>query len=194
MLSTTKIKKKTLIQKESDHYLGEIKYGCHLTIKQGLLIPSAGIDESNSEKSHYILYPKNPFLSAKKIYKILQKKFKLKQFGVLLTDSHTKPLRRGVLGTALAYHGFKGTKSKVGAKDLFGRKLKMTYINVADALATAATYTMGESNEGRPLALIKASEVEFDSSYTRGKELRIPLEEDLYYPLLTGVFSSRNLG
>ena len=190
VLPITEISKTELVQKEADHYLGEIGYGCHLTIKHGLLIPSAGIDESNSEEGHYILYPKDPFLSAENIYKFLQKTLGLKQFGVLLTDSHTKPLRRGVLGTALAYYGFKGTQSKVGASDLFGRKLKMTHINVADALATAATYTMGESNEGQPLALIQATEVEFNTSYHGGKELKIPLKEDLYYPLLKGELSS----
>ena len=176
------IEKKELICKEADHYLGEIGYGCHLTIKQGMLIPSAGVDESNSEGDYYILYPLNPFLSAKRIHDIIKKELGLKNFGVLLTDSHTIPLRRGVLGTALAYYGFKGVENKMGTKDLFGRELKMTQINIADALAVAATHTMGEGAEGAPLAIIKAS-VDF-THLSNNSELRIPLEEDLYRPLL----------
>lgn len=174
--------KKKLIQKEADHYLGEIEYGCHLTIKQNLLIPSAGVDESNAEGDFYILYPSNSFLSAKKIYSLIKQKLRLNKFGVLLTDSHTMPLRRGVVGAALAYYGFKGVESKIGSKDLFGKKLKMTQINIADALATAATLTMGEGKERRPLALIKAP-VKFVKR-TNNRELRIPIERDLYRPLL----------
>lgn len=176
------IDKESLIKKEADHYLGEIEYGCHLTIKQGLLIPSSGVDESNAEGDFYILYPLNPFLSARKIYDTVKCKFHLNKIGVLLTDSHTRPLRRGVLGTALAYYGFKGVENKIGTRDLFNRELKMTQINVADALAVAATLTMGEGNESRPLAIIKAP-VEF-GKWPDNNELRMPLEEDLYKPLL----------
>ena len=178
----TAIDKKELICKEADHYLGEIEYGCHLTVKQGLLIPSAGVDESNAEGDYYILYPSDPFLSAKRIHGIIKRELCLKQFGILLTDSHTMPLRRGVLGAALAYYGFRGVESKIGTKDLFGKELKVTQINIADALAVAATHTMGEGGEGRPLAVIKAS-VEF-AELSDNSELRIPLEEDLYKPLL----------
>ena len=183
ILPKSSVRDKTkLIQKEADHYLGEIGYGCHLTIKQGLLIPSAGVDESNAEKDYYILYPLNPFQSAKKIHSLIKRKLNLKKFGVLLTDSHTMPLRRGVVGAALAYYGFKGVESKIGVKDLFGRELKMTQINVADALAVAAVFTMGEGNEKRPLAVIRAP-VEW-TKCTDNSELRMPLEEDLYKPLL----------
>ena len=178
----SKIDKKNLIQKEADHYLGEIGYGCHLTIKQNLLIPSAGVDESNTEKDFYILYPLNPFLSAQKIHRVIKQKLHLKEFGVLLTDSHTMPLRRGVLGAALAYYGFKGVENKIGTKDLFGKELKMTQINVADALAVAATFTMGEGKECRPLAIVTAP-VEF-TKLPDNSELRMPFEEDLYKPLL----------
>ena len=182
IIHKSSVDKTKLIQKEADHYLGEISYGCHLTVKQGLLIPSAGVDESNAEGEFFILYPLNPFQSAKKIYSMIKQEFCLKKFGVLLTDSRTMPLRRGVLGAALAYYGFKGVENKIGEKDLFGRKLKMTQINVADALAVAATLTMGEGGESCPLALLKAG-VEFMES-TSNRELQIPLEEDLYKPFL----------
>lgn len=174
--------KKELIKEEADRYLGEIGYGCHLTIKEGLLIPSAGVDESNSEKNQYILYPANPFLSAKRIHNIIKQELHLKEFGVLLTDSHTMPLRKGVLGAALAYYGFRGVESKVGERDLFGRELRITQVNVADSLAVAATYTMGEGGESRPFAIIKAP-VRF-IKLPDNSELRMPFEEDLYKPLL----------
>ena len=78
--------------------------------------------------------------------------FGWKNFGVLITDSHTTPLRRGVTGIALSYWGFSGVQNKVGTPDLFGRTLKMTHVNLADAFAAAAVLVMGESNESTPVA------------------------------------------
>jgi len=177
------ISKKELVRKEADFYLGASKkYDCHLTIKEGLLIPSAGIDESNSEEGHFILYPKKPFESAKKIYKALRDHFNINHFGVLLTDSHTSPLRRGVTGVALAYYGFQGVDDKVGESDLFGKTLQMTKINTADALAASATLLMGEGNESCPLAILKYP-VNF-KELEDNSEIQIDLQEDLYQPIL----------
>ncbi|MEC9283640.1 MAG: coenzyme F420-0:L-glutamate ligase, partial [Bdellovibrionota bacterium] len=139
LVTKNSISKDDLVVKESDHYLGKIAYDCHLTIKEGLLIASAGIDESNSQEDHYILFPEDPFQSAKAIYEKLKLTRGLKEFGVILTDSHTTALRRGVVGAALAYYGFSGVKNKIGSKDLFGRELQMTSMNLADSIATAAT-------------------------------------------------------
>jgi len=182
-IAKNKISKEALVREESDHYLGAIGYGSYLTIKHGLMIPSAGIDESNSEGDHYITFPKNPFLSAKKLCTQIKKKFNLKNFGVLITDSHTTPLRRGVTGIALSYWGFLGVESFVGTRDLYGRPLKMTHVNFADALAASAVLMMGEANESCPLAFIRCSTAKFQERSDRSK-IQIPLEQDLYRPLI----------
>jgi len=182
IIPKNKIDKKQLIKKECEHYLGEVAYGCHLTIHHNLLLPSAGIDESNSKNDEYILYPKNPFASAKNIYKAIKKKLSLKDFGVIVTDSRTLPLRQGVVGVALAYSGFKGVKNLIGKKDLFNRPLKMTKINILDALASSAVLLMGEGNEKCPLAIIDNAPVCFVEQ-EKPSEINIPLEKDLYYPL-----------
>ena len=96
LVSQNSINKKELVEKESDYYLGEIAYDCHLTIKHGQLIPSAGIDESNYEDGSYILYPITPYASAQKIHAFLSEELGIERFGILLTDSHTVALRRGV--------------------------------------------------------------------------------------------------
>ncbi|MBC87656.1 MAG: hypothetical protein CL677_10820 [Bdellovibrionaceae bacterium] len=180
----SEIEKEDLVKREADIYLGRCSYDCHLTIKESLLIPSSGIDESNSEGDEFILYPENPFISAKHICEKVKAAFSLKDLGVILTDSHTTPLRRGVSGVALAYYGFNGLQDKVGHKDLFDRPLMMTSINVADALAVAATLVMGEGNECCPLAILDHP-VEF-KILEDNSELHIPLEEDLYHPMITG--------
>jgi len=178
------VAKEELVRRESDHFLGSIGYGTFLTIKHGLLIPSAGIDESNSASNDYILYPKNPFQSARQIREALAQRFKLRHFGVLLTDSHTTPLRAGVTGIALAHSGFRAVTNKVGTPDLFGRSLKMTQINVADALAVSAVYCMGEANECSPLAILSGGIDFISPSEEIPGECQIQKEKDLYWPLL----------
>ena len=179
--------KKSLIKKSADLYLGGGPHGFSLTIKEGLLLPSAGIDESNAPEGGFILFPKNPYLSLKKLGLFLKSKWKLKQLGLLMTDSHTTPLRRGVSGIALAHFGFKAVRDLRGKKDLFGRTLKVTTINNIDALAAAAVWLMGEGSRQCPLALIENADLEWQSSSSK-KEIRIPLKEDLYAPLFRRSF------
>ena len=182
LINKKDINKKQLIQKEGEYYLGEIAYDCHLSIHHGLLVPSAGIDESNSEQNQYILYPKEPFSSAEKIVRQIKKKLNLKNLGILITDSRTLPLRKGVVGVALAYYGFSGIKNMIGKKDLFGRKLKITTINIVDALAASAVLLMGEGNEQKPLAIMQNTPVTFTDD-SDSSQLSIPITEDLYFPL-----------
>lgn len=184
------IDKRELVERESDHYLGEIGYGVHLTIKHGLLIASAGIDESNSETGSYILYPTDPYASARALRAPLSHHWGLKRLGVLITDSKTTPLRSGTTGVCLSYAGFRAINNMIGTPDLFGRELRMTRVNAADGLAAAAVLTMGEGRERRPLALIENAEVEFTSEIDP-TEIQIPLEEDLYFPMLRGLVKPR---
>lgn len=181
-VSKKDVDKDALIISEADHDLGEVAFGCRLTIKHGLFIPSSGIDESNSESGDFILYPKDPFDSARSIHNYLSKTYKLTSLGILITDSHTLPLRQGVVGAALAYWGFQGVKNMIGQKDLFDRDLKMTKMDLADGLASSAVLMMGEANEACPLALIENAPVNF-CSQTFPDEIQIPIEQDLYFPI-----------
>lgn len=178
--STTKSE---LIRREAEAYLGETLYGVSLTIKHGLLIPSAGIDESNSADGSYILFPKDPYASAKRLREALRKAWGVKELGVLVTDSHTQPLRKGVTGIGLAHYGFRATRNLVGEKDLFGREIKMTHVNVMDSLAVAAVYAMGEVAECQPLAIVYGSGAEFAETGSAA-EIAIAPDEDLYGSLL----------
>ena len=101
-----------------------------------ILIPTAGIDESNGD-GYYILWPRDPQQTVNAVRAYLQRCFRRTHVGVIITDSKTSPLRVGVTGVALAYRGFQALNNYVGTKDLFGRALRMTKVNVVDALATA---------------------------------------------------------
>jgi len=152
-----------------------------LTIKNNVVMASAGIDESNAA-GKIVLLPKNSFRTAHSIRKELKKKYKVKKLGILITDSLTFPLRAGILGVALGYAGFKAIRDYRGTKDIFGRVLKMSRTDVADSLATAAVLLMGEGKEQQPLVVITDAPVEFTEKINK-KELIIPLKDDLYLPL-----------
>jgi F420-0:gamma-glutamyl ligase len=176
------LEKIKLIKKESSFAL-KTKY-TWLTIKDGIVIANAGIDESNvsSKPGKVILLPKNSFKSAGILRKKLMKKFHLKKFGVLITDSRLMPLRAGVVGIALGYVGFAGIKSYIGKKDIFGRTFRISKVDIADSLATSAVLCMGEGREQQPLALVTNAPIVFTSKINK-KELVINPKEDIYAPL-----------
>src|SRR3989338_11068273 len=82
--------KDNLIKKEAELYIDRDKVPqgyVILTLKNNILIPSSGIDESNAN-GYYILWPQNPYLAAKEIYTFIKNNYKLKKFGVIISDSH----------------------------------------------------------------------------------------------------------
>ncbi|MFH1159284.1 MAG: coenzyme F420-0:L-glutamate ligase [Pseudomonadota bacterium] len=186
LVSREKIDKESLVRREADVFLAKVCHGCFLTVKDGLFIPSAGIDESNSETGDFILYPADPFSSAKELWRGLKEAWGLREMGILVTDSHVTPLRRGVTGVSLSHWGFEAVRKLVGTEDLFGRRLDMTNMNVADGLAASAVMMMGEGNEAQPLAVISNAPVIFCEE-SSPEETRMPLEEDLYYSFFKGV-------
>ena len=171
--------KSNLIKRESDFAI-PTRYAW-LTIKDGVVMASAGIDESNAN-GKLIMLPKNSFASAALLRIQLQKKYKVRNIGVLITDSRTMPLRAGVSGVAVGYAGFKGIKDYRGKKDIFGRTFKMSRIDVADSLASSAVFVMGEGDELQPLALIEGANVQFCDRVNR-KEIYIDIGNDMYRPL-----------
>lgn len=180
VVKDTKDKEK-LIRAESD-MAWPTKY-VWLTIKDGMLMASAGIDESNAD-GKLILLPKDSFKTAQKIRTMLCKKYNLKNLGVLITDSRTTPLRAGVTGAALGYAGFKGTRDYRKKLDVFGRPFVFSQTNVADCLASAAVLVMGEGNEQCPLACITHAPVEWRKKVHRD-EVSIDTKDDMYLPLLS---------
>lgn len=175
----SKAQKVKLIKEESDFAI-KTKY-VWLTIKDGMVMASAGIDESNAS-GKLILLPKDSFQSADLIRKKLKKIFKIKNFGVLITDSRIFPLRAGIVGVSLGYVGFNGIRNYIGDKDIFGKVLKMSRTDIADSLATSAVLCMGEGKEQQPLALISEAPIKFVEKINK-EELLIDPREDLYQPL-----------
>jgi putative folate metabolism gamma-glutamate ligase len=186
--------KDALIRLEADKYLPRnlTPHGWTLhTLKNNLLIPAAGIDESNGN-GYYVLWPQNPKKAAKEIWRRLRRTYKIKNLGVIITDSHSIPLRRGVVGISLAHCGFQPLKYYRGAKDLFGRPVVMEQCNIPDALAAGAVLAMGEGGESTPLAVIEdIPSIRFASRPMRLRRrfssFEVNMKEDLFAPFLNRV-------
>ena len=184
--------KHRLIEEEADAFLprSSSRYDVSLTIKGGTLIPSSGVDESNAG-GKIVLWPQDSEASADAIWTHLARRFDHTEFGVIITDSTTAPLRVGEMGIWIAHAGFAAVNSFVGTRDLFGRPFAMTQSDVANGLAAAAVAVMGEAAEQTPLAMLEDLPfVRFQNRIPTDEEraaLIIDVEDDLYAPLLTAV-------
>lgn len=185
--------KDKLIMAEAEYYLPrdpKAPWVMH-TLLHNLLIPTAGIDESNAN-GFYILWPQDPKQSAREIYNWMRATYKTKECGVVITDSRSGLLRRGVIGISLSSWGFAPLNDYRGQHDLFGREFEVSQANVPDGLASAAVVAMGEGAEQTPLALITDIPfVRFQlTPYQSKKEFssfEVALKEDLYAPFFSRV-------
>lgn len=171
------VNKEGLVRREAERAF-PVSPGMTLTYKEGHWCPNAGIDASNAF-GHYVLWPLRPMDVAWEFWSWLREEYSLNEVGVVITDSRVFPARQGVTAVALGYAGFRGLRDYRGQKDLAGRELEYTTVNVADSLATSAAFVMGEGSERRPLAIIEDVEVEFLQERVR-EEMTINPQNDLF--------------
>lgn len=183
--------KDKLIHQQASRYLPRTfdSYNVTFTIAHNMLVPTAGIDESNGNGA-YVLWPEDPQASVNTLRRHLCEHFGLKHVGVVMTDSCMRPLRWGVTGIAVASSGFEAVKQCMGEPDLFGRPLQVTRESIQDGLAAAATVVMGEGAQQTPFAVIEdVPFVTFTGRDPTKEELDAEIiqpEDDLYAPFLAG--------
>ena len=158
--------------------------------KQGVMIvrhklghvgANAGIDQSNIEHSKEgsaLLLPVSPDTSALRLRKYFKKRCGI-SIGVIISDSMNRPWRMGSVGETIGSSGLAVLDDRRGETDMYGRELKITLINQADALSSIATLAMGETSEATPVVLIKGLNQEMNSSQTASDIIR-PREDDLF--------------
>ena len=105
---------------------------------------------------------------------------KLKEWGIIIVDSVCIPLRQGAIGNAIGYSGFRGIVDKIGQNDLYGKALKVTKVNIADSLATAANLIMGEADESTPVALISDYGAEFTNETISETEIVMDADKCIF--------------
>ena len=179
--------KEDLVEAEAEAWIprASSRYGITLAIKGGTLIASAGIDASNSD-GHFVLWPTAPSEAAAEIGRRLKRRHGVTNLGVILTDSHCTPLRRGTTGISIGFYGFEALRDYRGEPDIFGRPLAVTLSNQADAMAAAAVGLMGEGAECVPAVVVRGWPNLVFSDTPRQDDFFIPPEEDIFAPLLEG--------
>ena len=180
--------KEELIRSEAERYLPYVNetgdFHVNLTVTQNVLIPSAGIDESNAD-GHYVMWPKDPDASCREIRERLMRLHpEVKRLGVVATDSPTTPLRWGVTGITIGLAGVEPLRDIRGEPDLFGREMHVTKVDLIDPLTSMAVLLMGESDECTPIVILRGFDGILFSDEGSMKDFKISPEEDLYQALI----------
>jgi coenzyme F420-0:L-glutamate ligase/coenzyme F420-1:gamma-L-glutamate ligase len=163
---------------ESDYVVSGVP-GFLLTINDGMIAPNAGIDKSNCPKGKIVLYPKDSFKTARELRKKFLKKYGIK-VGIVISDSRLMPTRIGCTGIAVGVSGFNPVEDQRGKRDLYGRKLKVTFKATADCLATIAVFMMGESNESIPVVVIRGASLRTTQRKLSMKDMTVNPKIDIY--------------
>ncbi|WP_292516856.1 coenzyme F420-0:L-glutamate ligase [Methanoculleus sp.] len=142
-----------VVLRESDQIVGGIP-GFLLSMKNGTLLPNAGIDASNAPPGSVVLLPINPDASAARIRAAITDRSRA-DVAVIIVDSRTHAMRLGCSGVAIGCSGIPSVVDERGKKDIFGRELEVTKRAVADCIASAAELVMGEAGECVPAAVVR---------------------------------------
>lgn len=174
-----------LILQESDEILRMRPGAIIVEHRLGFVCANAGIDHSNVKgedpsvkaEDWVLLLPENPDRSAKQIRQKIEAVTNTR-IGMLIIDSHGRAWREGTIGTAIGISGLPGLVDLRGQPDLFGFKLQITLVGVADELASAASLMMGQAAEGTPAVHVRG----FPYSLREGKleEILRPKDQDLF--------------
>jgi coenzyme F420-0:L-glutamate ligase/coenzyme F420-1:gamma-L-glutamate ligase len=138
---------------ESDAVVGGVA-GFLLSLKQGTLLPNAGVDLSNTPPGTALPLPRDPDGSAARIRKAIREQTG-KQVAVIIADSRTHAMRLGCSSVAIGCAGIRAVIDERGRTDLYGHVLEVTQRAVADNLASAAVLVMGEADESVPCAIVR---------------------------------------
>ena len=126
----------------------------------GIIHANAGIDQSNIEgEDRVLLLPEDPDASAANIRMRLMGHYDI-ELAVIINDSSGRAWRNGVVGYAIGCSGINPLADLRGNTDLYGRKLTVTVVAVADEMACAASLLMGQGKEAVPAVIIRGARVE----------------------------------
>jgi coenzyme F420-0:L-glutamate ligase / coenzyme F420-1:gamma-L-glutamate ligase len=109
----------------------------------GFVCANAAIDSSNAHAGTVILLPRDPDASARR----LQARVSAAvggRVGLVITDTHGRAFRRGLVNIAIGVAGFDSVIDHRGARDRNGRTLMATDQALADELAGASGLYMGK--------------------------------------------------
>jgi coenzyme F420-0:L-glutamate ligase/coenzyme F420-1:gamma-L-glutamate ligase len=149
--------------------------------RNGYVHANAGIDQSNifsdPDNPRVLLLPVDSDASAANLRQQLRHRCGA-DVAIIINDSAGRAWRQGIAGFAIGTAGFQPLENRIGAPDLYGRPLNITQVAVADELAAAASFLMGQGAEGTPAVLIRGAALE--TAETGSAALIRPAAEDLF--------------
>ena len=147
----------------------------------GYVHANAGIDQSNitsdDDNPRVLLLPEDSDRSAQQYRDGLKAKTGA-NVCVIINDSAGRAWRNGTLGYTIGSAGFDTVVDMVGEKDLFDRTMEVTEVAVADELAAAASFLMGQADEGAPVVLVRGAKLRYSDADS--KRLIRKKSEDLF--------------
>jgi coenzyme F420-0:L-glutamate ligase/coenzyme F420-1:gamma-L-glutamate ligase len=142
----------------------------------GFVCANAGIDQSNVAEGSVVLLPVDPDASARRIQAAVAAAVG-GRVGVVVTDTHGRAFRRGLVNVAIGVAGFRAVIDHRGETDRTGRVLVATDQGLADELAAAAGVYLGKGS-GTPAVV--ASGVQTPWAPGSAAELVRDPEHDLF--------------
>jgi coenzyme F420-0:L-glutamate ligase/coenzyme F420-1:gamma-L-glutamate ligase len=118
----------------------------------GFVCANAGIDQSNIPIGQVVLLPSDPDVSARRIQAAVAGSVG-GRVGVVVTDTHGRAFRRGLVNVAIGVAGFAAVVDLRGGRDREGRLLVATEQALADELAAASGVLMLKDG-GMPAVVI----------------------------------------
>lgn len=149
----------------------------------GFVCANAGVDHSNVRgeggrpEDWVLMLPEDPEASARRIRERLEQAAG-EPVGVVILDSHGRAWRLGTVGVAVGVSGMPALLDLRGRPDLFGYRLQVTQVGIADEVASAASVVTGQAAEGVPAVHVRG----FPYPLREGAlaELMRPEEQDLF--------------
>lgn len=132
----------------------------------GFISTGAGVDSSNTlpgPKGQVVsLLPEDPDASAKRIRETIEQRTG-KKIAVIINDTFGRGDRKGSVGMAIGISGIAAVYYPLIREDIHGKK-RSPEIAQVDEIAAAASLIMGQTNERRPVVIVRG--VDFQPSET----------------------------
>ncbi len=152
----------------------------HLIVetKHGFVCANAGVDKSNVKGENTVCtLPDNPDISSRKIREGIKQLGRI-DVAVVISDTFGRPLRVGVANVAIGVAGLAPILDLRGKSDMYGYKLRVTQIAVADELAASAELVMGKTN-WIPAVIIRGYTYKKSEDAT-ARELILKVNQDIF--------------
>ena len=149
----------------------------------GWICANAGVDHSNvapdGEDVVLTLLPEDADRSAETIRRRLDELTGVTPT-ILISDSHGRAWRIGTVGVCIGCAGLPPVWDQRGLHDLYGYELVSSEECIADELAAAASLLMGQSDEGRPVVIVRGYHLPADAEPAPARSIQRPAKMDAF--------------